>query len=124
MERIVGHIPDVSFSAATTEAGLEISLGAWPDLDASTIGSIAQGDVEDVQVLNNVKAIGILSEGANRDAMRGVADQALNDDIGAVWLERDAIIVVLDEGVLDDDVVRNICVPAIQILGLVAVIGA
>lgn len=46
--------------------------------------------------------------------MAAVAPQVLDDDVGAVGLERYAVVSVVDMGVLNDDVVGAVCVPTIR----------
>lgn len=92
---------------------------AGPDLDACAVCGVAQCVVVDVQVLYDVENARVLSEGAHRDAMRRVADETLNNNVGAVGLERDAVIVVVNVRVLDNDIVRSVSVPAVEVLSLV-----
>ena len=44
--------------------------------------------------------------------MRAVADQVLHDDISAIGLEADAVVAVVDVGVLDDDIGGAVGVPS------------
>jgi hypothetical protein len=43
-----------------------------------------------------------------------VAPEILDEDIGAVGLERDTVVPVVDPAVLDDDVVTAVGVPACE----------
>jgi hypothetical protein len=43
--------------------------------------------------------------------MATVAPEVLHDDVGAVGLEGDAVITIVDVRVLNDDIVGAICVP-------------
>lgn len=47
--------------------------------------------------------------------MGASAVKILHDDVGAVWLERDAVVCVDDDRVLDDDAIGTICVPTIRV---------
>ena len=56
--------------------------------------------------------------------MAAVADQVLNNDVGAVRLERHAIVAVVDVRVLDHDVVGTVRVPAIRVFSGVLALAA
>lgn len=92
----------------------ERGRGARPDFDACTVRCVGHGDVADEDVFNNVDFAGVLAERADADAMAAVADEVLHKDVCAVWLEGDAVVAVVDVGVLDDDVVGAVRVPAIN----------
>jgi len=66
-------------------------LNARPDLDASTVARIRERHIVDVEVLYNIGFIGVLAERTDADAMRARAVETLDDDVGAVGLEGNAI---------------------------------
>jgi len=119
LESVVGDVADTAGTTTAAETGLEVGLGAGPDLDAGRVDGVAHGGVVDVDVFDNVKVLGVLAEGADRDTMGAVADQVLDDNIGAVGLERDTVVIVVKNRVLDDDVIGAVSVPAVQVLRLV-----
>lgn len=45
--------------------------------------------------------------------MAAVALQALNQDVGAVRLERDTIVAIVDDRVLNNDVVAAVSIPSV-----------
>jgi hypothetical protein len=83
---------------------------------------IEHRDVVDENILDNVDFAGVLAQGANRDSVRAVAVQVLDEDVGAVGLECDTVciksilspsskfrgnitVAVVDHRVLDNDIV-------------------
>jgi hypothetical protein len=72
-----------------------------------------------VDVLHDVHLADILTQTTNADSVASVADQVLHDDIGAVWFEGNAVIAVVDVGVLNHDVVRAVGVPARIMLSII-----
>jgi hypothetical protein len=54
----------------------------------------------------------VLAETANADAVATIAHEVLHDDVGAVGLEGDAVVAVVDVGVLDYDVVGAVGIPS------------
>lgn len=117
---VVGDVGDFTGAASTLQIAGQGGQSTGPDLDACAVGGVGHGDVGDVDVLDDVDLADVLSERANRDTVGAVADEVLNDDVGRVWLERDAVVTVVDVGVLDDNVVAAVCVPAVSVLGGVA----
>ena len=117
---VVSHVGDLARSASALQITRQCRCSAGPDLDARTVRGVGHGDVGDVNVLDDVDFAGVLAERANRDAVGAVADEVLDDDIGRVGLEGDAIVAVIDVRILDHDVAAAVCVPAIGILGGVA----
>lgn len=69
-----------------------------------------------IDFLHNVDLTCVLTETTDTDTVAAVAPEILDDNVRAVGLERNAIITVVDVRVLDDDVVRAICVPTIESL--------
>jgi hypothetical protein len=86
--------------------------GTRPDFDACAVGGIGHADVINVDVLHVVNLADVLAETAHTDAMRSITDEILHDDVGAVGLEGDAVVAVVDVGVLDYDVVGAVRVPS------------
>jgi hypothetical protein len=66
-------------------------------LDARTIGGIGHGGVVNVDVLYDIKLLDVLAQRPDRDAVRAIAVEALDDDVGAVRLEGNAVIAVVDD---------------------------
>lgn len=60
-ESVIRDVADVSRAATTSKTRLEISLRTGPDLESGTIGGIAQSDIVDVQIFNNVEILGVLA---------------------------------------------------------------
>ena len=54
---------------------------------------VKHGDVVDEDVLDDVDFAGILTQGANGDTVRAVAVQVLDENVGAVGLECDAVCI-------------------------------
>lgn len=48
--------------------------------------------------------------------MGSIADKVLNNDIGGVGLEGDAVVAVVDVRVLNHNVAAAVCVPAVGVL--------
>lgn len=88
---IVGHVFDRAGTTASLEVCRLLVKRVGPDLDASTFGGVVHGDVANKDVLHDVNAFGILSEGSDRDTVSAVAGQVLDKNVCGVWLERDAI---------------------------------
>lgn len=70
-----------------------------------------------LDILDNIDLSLVLAKGADTDTMRAITHQPLNDNVGAVGLERDTIVAIIDIRVLDDDAVRSIRVPSVRVLG-------
>lgn len=107
-------------ATSTLEITGQSARSAGPDLDTGTIRGVRHADVGNVDVLHNVDLSDVLSERANGDTVGAVADKVLHNDVGGVGLERNAVVAVVDVGVLDDDVAAAISVPSVGILGRVA----
>lgn len=114
---LVGDVLDVAGATAAAERGGLVRVDAGPDLDARPVARVGHAVVEDVDVLDNVVLLHVLAEGADRDAVAAVAREALDDDVGAVGLERDAVVPIVDDRVLDHDAVGPVRVPAVRVLG-------
>lgn len=108
-------VRDIAHGAAAASA-LQVTGerrgSARPDFDACTVRGVGHGDVAHKDVFDNVDFAGVLAERADADAVAAVANEVLHEDICAVWLEGDAVVAVVDVGVLDDDVVGAVGVPA------------
>ena len=66
-----------------------------------------------VDVLYDVYLPEVLAKRADADAVAAVADQILHHDIGAVRLEGNTVVSIVDVRVLDDDVGASVSVPSI-----------
>lgn len=93
---IVGNVVDTTLSAATLKITRQSSRGAGPDLDASTITGVGHGDVVDEDILHDVGFCSVLAKRTDTDAVTAVALQVLDQDVGAVGLERDTIVTIVD----------------------------
>lgn len=91
VEQITSHVLDATRPRTTSAVKviLEETLNIGPDLDSSSATSIGHGGVVDVKVLNAVSLVLVLSKGTDADAVGTIADEVLNNNIGAVGLERD-----------------------------------
>lgn len=120
--QIVGDVANVPLATTTNPRRVTAldGLGTRPDLESCRRGRVGHGVVVDVQVRHDIVLVRVVAEGPDGDAMRSVALQALDNDVGAVGLERDAIVVMVDLRVLDYDVIRAECIPAVQVGGEVA----
>jgi len=93
--------------------------GVGPDFDAGSVGSIVHGDVVDVDVRDDVVLADVLAKGSDGDAVRAVAEEVLDEHVGAVGLEGDAVIAVVDVRILYRDVRATVGIPTIRIFGRV-----
>lgn len=108
----VGHAPEAT---ATLQVNRHGGRDTRPHLDTGTVlqtrllnsmrgnldvlplqswrayRSIEHGNVVNEDILHNVDLPFVLSEGSNRDTVRAVAVQVLNEDVGRVGLERDTV---------------------------------
>lgn len=115
VKSVISHVPHTTQTTTSIQQVLECGLDTGPDLDPSCVTGISHGDVVDVQVLDNVRLSFVLAERSDADAMRAGAIEILHDDVGAVWLERDAVVRVDDDRVLDDDAIGTVRVPAVRV---------
>lgn len=93
---IVCDVLDRTTTASTLEVAGESRRSAGPDLDTRTVGSIGHADVVHIDVLNVVDLTRVLAQRTYTDAVATVADKVLNNDVGAVRLERDTVIAVVN----------------------------
>lgn len=102
-ELVVRHVPDAAPPAAGVD-GVAARDPVGPDLEAGAVGRVGHGGVVHVQVLDHVDLPVVLAQGADRDAVRAGAGEVLDHDRGGVGLEGHAVVGVLDDRVLHDDV--------------------
>jgi hypothetical protein len=57
----------------------------------ATYRSIVHGDIVDKDVLDDVDFADVLAQRTDRDTVGAVAVQVLDEDVGAVWFEGDAV---------------------------------
>jgi len=93
---IIRDVPDRTAATSTLKIAGKGGRSARPNLDTRAIGSIRHTDIVHVDVLNKVDLAGILAQATNTDAVAAVANQILHDNVGAVGLERNAIIAIVD----------------------------
>ena len=55
--------------------------------------------------------------------MATVADHVLDNHLCAVWLERDAVVAIVDDTVLNDNVAAAVSVPAVRVFGCVVALA-
>ena len=84
---IVRYVSDRAGTTASLEVCRFLVESVGPNLDASAFGGVVHGDVADENILHDVDTFRILSEGSDRDAVRAVAGQVLDEDVGSIWLE-------------------------------------
>ncbi len=61
------------------------------DQSSATYRCVEHGDIVDKDVLDDVDFVLVLAKRTNGDAVRAVAVEILNDDVGAVGLEGNAV---------------------------------
>lgn len=89
VEGIVRNVADKTGAAAAGRATAGWRTG--PDLDAGAIATAGHVDIVDINVLNNVNLALVLAETADRDAVTASAVQVLDNHVGRVGLEGDAV---------------------------------
>jgi len=115
--RVVGDVFNHARAAAALEVAAEFCGGVGPDFDAGAVGGVVHRGIENVDVLHNVILANILSERANRDSVGTVTPHVLYEYVRAVWLERYAIVSIVDNRILDHDIRASISVPTVSVLG-------
>jgi hypothetical protein len=90
-KQIIRHVSHAAQPSATVQERLETRLDTRPNLDPRPVARVGETDVVDVQILHNIRLIGVLTKGTNADAVRADTCQILDNDVGAVGFERDAI---------------------------------
>lgn len=107
---VVGNILDTTRAASALQVSRQCRGNTRPDLDASTIldvvlaftqheqsvtrntyRGIEHRNVVNENVLNNIDFVLVLAQGTNGDTVRAVAMEVLDDNVGAVGLEGDAV---------------------------------
>jgi len=93
---VVSNVGDGTGAAAPLQVVGERGGDAWPDFDAGAVRGVGHADVVRVNVLHDVDFPEILAKAAHANAVAAVADEVLDNDVGAVRLEGDAVIAVID----------------------------
>jgi len=93
---IVGDVVHATFATTALEVAREGCRGAGPDFDAGAVAGVGHGDVVHEDVFYNIGLCGVLAERTNTDAVTAVALQVLNENVGGVGLEGDAVVAVVD----------------------------
>ena len=70
-----------------------------------------------LDILHNIDLSLVLAERSDTDTVRAIAHQSLHYNIGAVGLEGDTIIAIINVRILDNDAVGSVRVPPIRVLG-------
>lgn len=115
VKSVIRHVPHAAQTTTSVQQILERGLNTGPDLDACRVAGVGHGDVVDVQVLDNVGLPFVLAQRPDADPVRPSAVEVLHNDVGAIGLERDAVVRVNDDRVLDDDAIGTICIPAVRV---------
>ena len=121
---VIRNVLDSTTTASTLQVARESRRSTRPNLDTRTVRSIRHADVVHVDVLNDIHFAGVLAQRTNTNTVATVANQVLNNDVGAVGLERHAIVAVVDMRVLNNNVVGAVRVPAIRVLSGVLALAA
>jgi len=121
---VVRNVLDSTTTASTLKITGESGRSARPDLDTRTVGSIRHADVVHIDVLDDINFAGVLAQRTNTNTVATVANEVLNNDVGAVGLERNTIVAVVDVRVLNDNVIGAVCVPPIRVLSRVLALAA
>lgn len=87
----VGDVVDAPVAASALQVARQGRGGVGPDLDAGSVCRIVHGNVGDVDVLDNVIMADVLSQRADADAVATVAEERLDQDVGRVGLEGNAV---------------------------------
>ena len=116
---VVGDVADGAEAASALQVARQRRLVSRPDFDAGAVGRVRHADVVDVDVGDEVGFARVLAEGSDGDAVGAVAGEVLDDDGGGVGFEGDAVVAVVDGGVLDRDRGAAVGVPAVGVLGRV-----
>lgn len=83
---LVCHVVDVAVARIRTSPGLE----------ACAVLTIEQGNVLDPRIAYVVFNAFVLTNGAHRHTVSAVAPQVLDEDVGSIWLGREAVITHVD----------------------------
>lgn len=102
VETIVRHVPNPSETTSSIEEALELGLDTGPNLDSRAIAGIRHGNVVDVQILHNIGLALVLTEGADTNSVGAIADEVLDDNVGAIGLERNTVWDLLVPGRNDE----------------------
>lgn len=86
MDVLVGDIIDEAVA----------DIRASPGLEAGAVLAVEQRDVLDPRVGDVVFYAGVLADGAHGDAVRAVAPQVLDEDVGRVGLGAEAVVADVD----------------------------
>ena len=115
-QSVVRDVVDATQATASLEITRERRGRARPDLDARQVTRVEHGDVVHEDVLDDIRFAGVLAEGSDADAVAAVAVNVLDQDLGAVGLEAHAVVSVVYDAVLDDNVAAAVRVPAVGVL--------
>jgi hypothetical protein len=93
------------------------NIRAGPSLQARAVLPIEQCDVLDVRVGDVVLDAGVLADGAHGNAVRAVAPQVLNEDVGRVGFRGEAVVADVDARVGHGEAVDVEGVEAVGVFG-------
>lgn len=113
---VVGDVVDATGTSTTLQVAGESSRRSRPDFDARTVRGVFHCDVGDEDVLDYVGLAFVLAKRADADAVASVAVQILNDHFGAVRLEANAVVAIVDDAVLYDNVGTAVGIPSVSVL--------
>lgn len=94
---VVGNITHVALSTTADPGRVPLFNGVCPrpDFEPGGGGRVSHCVVVDVQIGDDVILVGVVAERPDRDTVGSIAVEALDDDVGAIWFERDAVVVVV-----------------------------
>lgn len=94
---VVGNIAHIALSTTADPGRVPRFNGVCtrPDFEPGGGGRVGHCVVVDVQVGDDVILVGVVAERPDRDTVGSIAVEALDEDVGTIWFERDAVVVVV-----------------------------
>lgn len=114
---VKGDIVDTAVAAAALQVARERRGRVGPDFNAPAVGGAVHANVADPDILDNVVLADILAQAADRNTVAARARQGLDEHVGAVGLEGDAVVAVVDDRVHNGDVAAAVGIPAVGVFG-------
>ena len=113
---IVENVADLATASTSLEICRQRRWVSRPHFDPRHVTGIAHSDVVHGDVLHNVSLTRVLTQRPHTDAVAAITVQVLHHNLRTVRFERHAIVAVIDDRVLDDNIARSIRVPAVRVL--------
>jgi hypothetical protein len=85
---------DVARVARAATFGRRLARGAAEGFDAGAVFGVNHGDVLYEDVGHNIFCAGVLAQGADGNAVRALAVEVFDEDVGCVGFEGDAVVAV------------------------------